>query len=65
VRLAPGTYIVTIVHDERGAPDDARLLRVNVEGEPPDPVDPFNTGCLTKPDFRAAVKVGAGPSPDQ
>jgi hypothetical protein len=35
VRLAPGTYMVTIVHDERGAPDGARLVRVDVEGEPP------------------------------
>jgi hypothetical protein len=34
-RLAPGTYRVTIVHDERGAPDGARLVRLDVDGEPP------------------------------
>jgi hypothetical protein len=35
VRLAAGTYVVTILHDERGAPDGARLVRVDVAGEPP------------------------------
>jgi hypothetical protein len=35
VRLAPGTYMVTIEHDERDAPDGARLVRVDVDGEPP------------------------------
>jgi hypothetical protein len=30
VRLAAGTYVVTILHDERGAPDGARLVRVDV-----------------------------------
>jgi hypothetical protein len=35
VRLAPGTYMVTIEHDERGTPDGARLVRLDVEGELP------------------------------
>jgi hypothetical protein len=35
VRLAPGTYLVTMLHDERGSPDGAQLVRLDVEGEPP------------------------------
>jgi hypothetical protein len=30
-----GAYIVTIVHGERDAPDGARFLHSDVEGEPP------------------------------
>ena len=48
-----GAYIVTIVHGERDAPDGARFLHSDVEGEPPDPVNPCNTGCSTEP-----VRVG-------
>jgi hypothetical protein len=35
VRLAPGTYLLIILNNVRGAPDGARLVRVDVEGETP------------------------------
>src|SRR4051812_4975957 len=35
MRLAAGTYLVPLLHDERGASDGAQLVRIDVEGEPP------------------------------
>jgi hypothetical protein len=34
-RLAPGTYMVTLLRNSRRAADGARLVRVGVEGESP------------------------------
>jgi hypothetical protein len=34
-RLAPGTYMVTLLRNARRAADGARLVRIGVEGESP------------------------------
>jgi hypothetical protein len=52
VRLAPGTYLLIILNNVRGAPDGARLVRVDVEGETPGPADPkCNMGCSMERGF--------------
>jgi hypothetical protein len=48
--------------DERGAPDGARLVRVDAEGEPPVKLTPVQYGLLRRNAvLRAAVKLSARP----